>query len=180
MPFWTKKTPEMTCDPENLEIATFAAGCFWSIELHFQRVAGVLSTKVGYTNGKTLNPTYKDVCGGQTGHAEAVEVQFDKSQVSFLTLVEKFWSIHDPTTLNRQKNDVGTQYRSGIYYHSEEQKEQILESKGKEGHKYARAIQTEIAPAETFYAAEEYHQQYLQKGGQCAAIGSKASIRCYG
>ncbi|KAF0693412.1 Aste57867_15632 [Aphanomyces stellatus] len=170
------------------DVATFAAGCFWGVELHFQRVPGVLKTRVGYTNGRTVNPTYEDICTGETGHAEAIEVTFDKSVVSFRDLVDKFWSIHDPTTLNRQKNDIGTQYRSGIYYHSEEQKAEAEASKDRyQDDLTARTmifcksdIVTEILPAGVFYEAEGYHQRYLEKGGQCARKGATEPIRCYG
>ncbi|ETV78199.1 peptide-methionine (S)-S-oxide reductase [Aphanomyces astaci] len=177
--------------PPMQDVATFAAGCFWGVELHFQRVPGVLVTRVGYTNGHTLNPTYKDICRGDTGHAEAVQVTFDSAIVPYKDLLEKFWSIHDPTTLNQQKNDVGTQYRSGIYYHNDEQKALAEASKAtQQTHLHATAllpriissrdIVTEIEPAGVFYPAEDYHQQYLQKGGQCAKKGTTDSIRCYG
>lgn len=177
----TTQTPEQVGNTgAKLSTATFAAGCFWGVELAFQRLNGVAKTQVGYTNGQQLNPTYRDVCSGQTGHAEAVEIKYDSSVVSFNELLSKFWSIHDPTTLNRQKNDIGTQYRSGIYYHSEEQKQQATESKVALEKKLSRPIVTEIAAAATFYPAEDYHQQYLEKGGQCAATGCADRIRCYG
>lgn len=160
--------------------ATFAAGCFWGVELAFQRMAGVLNTQVGYTNGQLPEPTYRAVCSGTTGHAEAIEIQYNPSEISYDELLSKFWSIHDPTTLNRQKNDVGTQYRSGIYFHSDEQKQQALASKDAQQKKLSAQIVTEIEPAATFYRAEEYHQQYLEKGGQCAATGCTDRIRCYG
>ncbi|EFA74584.1 peptide methionine sulfoxide reductase [Heterostelium album PN500] len=163
-----------------VEKATFAAGCFWSVELVFQRMVGVLSTRVGYTNGVKLNPTYKEVCTGTTGHAEAVELEFDPAQVSYGQLLDVFWKKHDPTTLNRQGGDQGTQYRSGIYYHNDRQHTEAEESKKQEQLKYKQPIVTEILPAGVFYPAEEYHQQYLQKGGQCSSKGCTDKIRCYG
>ncbi|RHY30526.1 hypothetical protein DYB32_004246 [Aphanomyces invadans] len=140
-------------------------------------------------NGHTANPTYKDICRGDTGHAEAVQVTFSSSVLPYKDLLDTFWSIHDPTTLNQQKNDIGTQYRSGIYYHNDEQKAQAEASMAaQQAHLDAvaltvfksRTIVTEIEPAGVFYEAEEYHQKYLQKGGQCAKKGSTESIRCYG
>jgi len=162
------------------EVATFAAGCFWSVELVFQRVPGVTATAVGYTQGKVANPSYEMVCTGRTGHAEAVQLSFDPAVVSYGRLLEVFWGKHDPTQLNRQGNDWGTQYRSGIYYHSEEQRKIADESKQKQQSKYRKPIATEILPAVEFYKAEIYHQRYLEKGGQCAAKGSTDKIRCYG
>ncbi|KAN0036781.1 hypothetical protein ACTFIV_002092 [Dictyostelium citrinum] len=160
--------------------ATFAAGCFWSVELFFQRVVGVSKTRVGYTNGTVENPTYNQVCSGKTGCAEAVELEYNPAEVSFNHLLDLFWSKHDPTTLNRQGNDFGTQYRSGIYYHNEEQKNQAIASKEKEQLKYKNPITTEILPAGVFYPAEEYHQRYLEKGGQCSTKNCSDKIRCYG
>jgi len=145
--------------------ATFAAGCFWGVEAAFRKVNGVVSTTVGYTAGHTPNPTYQQVRTGKTGHAEAVEVVFDPAVVTYEQLLEIFWDIHDPTSLNRQGPDVGTQYRSAIFYHSDEQRaaaeasKQALERSGR----FGRPIVTEIVPATTFYRAEEYHQQYLEK-----------------
>jgi peptide-methionine (S)-S-oxide reductase len=149
------------------EKATFAAGCFWGVEEVFRKLPGVLSTRVGYSNGKTEHPTYEQVCTGRTNHAEAIEIEFDPAQITYLQLVETFFESHDPTTLNRQGPDVGTQYRSGIYTHSPEQ-EQIAETeKEKRNHSgdYARPVVTEIEPAGTFYSAEEYHQRYFQRRG---------------
>ena len=124
---------------------------------------GVLSTSVGYTGGKAKNPTYKEVCSGTTGHAEAIEIEYDSQKVSYDDLLNIFWSIHDPTTPNRQGLDVGTQYRSAIFYHSEEQKKIALASREKEQKKYKKSIVTEIVPAAAFYNAEAYHQQYYAK-----------------
>eukprot|EP01095_Lingulamoeba_sp_RSL-Kostka_P003468 TRINITY_DN14444_c0_g1_i1.p1 TRINITY_DN14444_c0_g1~~TRINITY_DN14444_c0_g1_i1.p1 ORF type:complete len:166 (+),score=68.91 TRINITY_DN14444_c0_g1_i1:55-552(+) len=161
-------------------LATFAAGCFWSVELVFQRTPGVISTKVGYTQGNTENPTYQEVCKGDTNHAESVYIEYDPNEVTYEQLLDVFWGKHNPTTLNQQKGDIGTQYRSGIYYHTEEQKTIAEVSRDKEQEKYDNDIVTEILPATTFYDAEEYHQRYLEKGGQCASKGCKLNIRCYG
>lgn len=150
-----------------MEKATFAAGCFWGVEEAFRITDGVISTAVGYTGGTTENPSYKKVCSGRTGHAEAVLVEFDPEKVSYSELLDLFWSIHDPTTLNRQGPDVGDQYRSAIFYHDVEQKNTAIKSKAEFGNsgKYRRNIVTEITPAPTFYMAEEYHQQYYVKNG---------------
>ena len=147
--------------------ATFAAGCFWGVEDAFRQVKGVLSTSVGYTGGTKLNPTYKEVCTGGTGHAEAVEVEFDPGQVSYLELLATFWKSHDPTTLNRQGPDIGPQYRSAIFFHDAEQEQEARDSKAvleKEG-VFRRPIVTQIVAAGPFYRAEEYHQQYFEKQG---------------
>ncbi len=149
------------------QIATFAAGCFWGVEATFRKVKGVDFTQVGYTGGTTENPTYREVCTGNTEHAEAVELVFNPSVVSYTKLLELFWTLHDPTTPNRQGPDVGTQYRSAIFYHNEDQKQAAIISKmnlEKSG-KYDREIVTQIVPAGPFYRAEEYHQQYFEKMG---------------
>jgi peptide-methionine (S)-S-oxide reductase len=147
--------------------ATFAAGCFWGVEDGFRQLKGVQSATVGFTGGTTKNPTYKDVCTGRTGHAEAVEVEFDPAQVSYLQLLAAFWQMHDPTTMNRQGPDVGTQYRSAIYFHDAEQEAEARSSKDilEKQKIFKRPIVTEIAPASKFYRAEEYHQQYFEKQG---------------
>eukprot|EP00834_Sanchytrium_tribonematis_P004246 NODE_198_length_13236_cov_1.328385.p8 type:complete len:173 gc:universal NODE_198_length_13236_cov_1.328385:10702-10184(-) len=160
--------------------ATFAAGCFWSVELVYQREPGVISTKVGYIGGTKENPTYEQVCSGKSGHAEAVSMTFDPKVVSYEKLLKVFWEKHDPTQMNRQGNDIGTQYRSAIFFHSEEQKNVALKSKDEEQKKYKTPIATEITPFKKFYDAEEYHQKYLEKGGQCSLKGDKTKIRCYG
>src|ERR687897_2616227 len=152
----------------NLQMATFAAGCFWGVEDAFRQVKGVNSTTVGYTGGRFENPTYKDVCTHKTGHAEALLIQFDPNEVSYEQLLDIFWSIHDPTTKNRQGPDIGSQYRSMIVYHSPEQ--QLLAKLSKEdlersGMFKGRNIVTEILPVSTFYKGEEYHQKYYQKRG---------------
>jgi peptide-methionine (S)-S-oxide reductase len=148
-----------------MEKATFAAGCFWGVEADFRRVKGVTSTTVGYTGGHLPNPTYRDVCSDRTGHAEAVQVEFDPAQVSYEKLLDVFWEAHDPTTLNRQGPDVGSQYRSAIFFHSPEQEKAAKESKEKlqQSGKFRKPIVTEIVSATTFYRAEEYHQQYEEK-----------------
>jgi peptide-methionine (S)-S-oxide reductase len=151
-----------------MEKATFAAGCFWGVEEEFRRVDGVISTQVGYTGGTKEDPTYYEVCGDGTGHAEAIEVEFDPSRVSYGDLLNLFWQIHDPTTVNRQGPDVGSQYRSAIFFHTPEQEDAARASKEKlqKSGRYSRPIATEIAPASRFYPAEEYHQQYIAKRGR--------------
>jgi len=150
-----------------MEKATFGAGCFWGVEAAFRQVEGVVSTAVGYMGGSLKNPTYKDVCTDTTGHAEAVEVTYDPANVSYEELLKVFWQIHDPTTLNRQGPDVGTQYRSAIFFHGGEQEAAARASKEKleKSGAYKRPIVTEIVPAGEFWQAEEYHQQYIQKRG---------------
>ncbi len=148
------------------EKATFAAGCFWGVEVEFRNTPGVTAAQVGYIGGQTENPTYQDVCSGGTGHAEGVEVTFDPSEISYAELVDKFWSLHDPTQVNRQGWDVGTQYRSAIFTHSPEQAEAAAESKARAQAQLSKPIATEIVPATRFWPAEEYHQQYLVKNGR--------------
>ena len=150
-----------------MEKATFAAGCFWGVEATFRSLPGVTSTRVGYTGGSLSDPTYKQVCTDRTGHAEAVEVTYDPAQISYEELLKVFWENHDPTTLNRQGPDVGTQYRSAIFYHSPEQEAAARASKQRleQAGVYRRPIVTQIVPAVDFWEAEEYHQQYLEKRG---------------
>ena len=150
-----------------MEKATFAAGCFWHVEEAFRCLEGVESTRVGYTGGTMKNPTYEDVCTDKTGHAEAVEVTFDPTKITYDELLEMFWDIHDPTTLNRQGPDRGTQYRSAIFYHTPEQKAAAERSKQnlEQSKMYRKKIVTEITEATEFYQAEDYHQQYLEKQG---------------
>ena len=161
----TKKAA--TVPKEKTQVATFAAGCFWGVESAFRTVPGVLKTTVGYTGGHTKNPTYDEVCSHTTGHAEAVQVEFDPSKVSYEKLLENFWAIHDPTTVNRQGPDVGSNYRSAIFYNSPEQEKEAraLKEKLEKSGKFKHPIVTEIAPAEEFYKAEDYHQQYFEKRG---------------
>lgn len=147
------------------EIATFAAGCFWGVEEIYRTQAGVLSTRVGYIGGYTDNPTYQEVCTGQTGHAEAVELTFDPNQTSYETLASLFFRLHDPTTLNRQGPDVGTQYRSAIFYHNPEQKKLAEQAKLNWQKGMAKIAVTQIVEAPIFHEAEDYHQQYFYKRG---------------
>ncbi len=151
--------------------ATFAAGCFWGVEEAFRQTPGVLETTVGYTGGQLDHPTYEQVCSDRTGHAEAVEVRFDPDRISYARLLEMFWSLHNPTTLNRQGPDVGSQYRSAVFYHDDQQREQAEAMKRRldESGVFGRPIVTEITPASTFWPAEDYHQQYVHKrgGGSC-------------
>ena len=147
------------------ETATFGAGCFWGIEAAFAKVPGVVETEAGYEGGKTVNPTYKDVCTNETGHAEVVQVKFDRAKVSYEQLLNVFWEIHDPTQLNRQGPDFGTQYRTSIFFHSAEQEAAAKKSLKARQEKMKRPIVTKITPAGTFYRAEEYHQKYLEKRG---------------
>jgi peptide-methionine (S)-S-oxide reductase len=148
-----------------MEKATFGAGCFWGVEATFRRLAGVKSTQVGYIGGSLENPTYEAVCTDRTGHAEAVEVTFDPEVISYHDLLEVFWDNHDPTTRNRQGPDVGKQYRSAIFFHSPEQEADARQSLTVAQSRFKRPIVTEIVPAEQFWPAEEYHQQYLEKRG---------------
>lgn len=145
--------------------ATFAAGCFWHVEALFRKVNGVTSAKVGYTGGKFENPSYENVCSDKTGHAEAIQIEFDPSIVSYEELLNVFWNNHDPTALNRQGPDIGTQYRSAIFFHNSEQENISKTSKEKlqNSHKLNKDIVTQIVPATTFYVAEEYHQRYFEK-----------------
>jgi len=180
--------------PSGMQLATFAGGCFWGLELAFQRVPGVVKTSVGYTQGKVEKPTYEQVCSGGTGHTEAVQVTYDPSAVGYGDLLDTFFERTDPTTLNRQGGDRGTQYRSGIYYHTPEQQTtaqkalEDVQSKIDAGSFRGTAekkVVVELLPAGDYYLAEDYHQQYLEKGGrfnqpQSAQKGCKDNIRCYG
>jgi peptide-methionine (S)-S-oxide reductase len=152
------------------ETATFAAGCFWGIETAFRRVPGVVSTAVGYVGGHLDSPTYQDVCSGETGHAEAVQIAFDPAKVSYDQLLDLFWEIHDPTTLNRQGPDIGSQYRSAIFFHGPDQETVARASKERQAAsgRFRSPIVTEIVPAATFWRAEDYHQQYFEKRGHAA------------
>ena len=152
---------------KGMEKATFAAGCFWGVEAGFRKIPGVISTAVGYTGGTHDNPSYEDVCSGRTGHAEVVQATFDPAQISYGDLLDVFWECHDPTTPNRQGPDVGTQYRSAIFFHDAAQEQagraslEMSQSSGS----FASPIVTEITSATTFHMAEDYHQQYLEKRG---------------
>jgi len=158
-----------------MEVATFGSGCFWCTEAVFQRIKGVEKVVSGYAGGHVQNPTYRQVCAGNTGHAEAVQVQYDPSQISYPEILEIFWKTHDPTTRDRQGNDVGPQYRSAIFYHNEEQKRLAEEYKKKldEAHIWEDPIVTEITPFTNFYPAEDYHQNYYNENpnqGYCSYI----------
>ncbi len=148
-----------------MEKATFGGGCFWGVEEAFRTLKGVKKTTVGYMGGNKENPTYEQVCSNKTNHAEVVQIEFDPKIISYNELLNVFWQVHDPTTLNRQGPDVGTQYRSVIFYHTEEQKNQAITSAEKEQKKHPQKIVTLILPATHFYQAEDYHQQYLAKRG---------------
>jgi|SRR3989338_7034801 len=150
-----------------LQKAAFGAGCFWHVEEEFRKIYGVVKTSVGYMGGKKRNPTYEDVCTGKTGHAEVLQIEYNAKKVSYEKLLDVFWSLHNPTTLNRQGFDIGTQYRSAIFYHNEGQKKIANKSREKlQSSKYKnKKIITEIIPASEFYKAEEYHQRYLEKKG---------------
>lgn len=160
---------------ERIEVATFAGGCFWCTEAVFLELEGVKSVISGYIGGKTIDPTYKEICGGETGHAEAIEITFDPEKISFGELLEIFFATHDPTTINRQGNDVGTQYRSEIFYHNEEQKntaEDYIALMTNED-TFGKRIVTKISPASKFYEAEDYHQNYYNDNktqGYCSYI----------
>jgi methionine-S-sulfoxide reductase len=148
-----------------MEKAILAGGCFWGVEALFQELDGVVDTTVGYTGGHTLNPTYRDICGHGTGHAEAVEVIYDPGKVSYEDILVYFWRLHDPTTMNRQGPDIGDQYRSAIFYLSPEQQAAAEKVKPEAQKRWKKPIVTEIVPAATFYPAEEYHQDYIRKNG---------------
>ncbi|MBX0289788.1 peptide-methionine (S)-S-oxide reductase MsrA [Hymenobacter sp. HSC-4F20] len=151
-----------------MEQATFGAGCFWCVEAVFQDLNGVEKVVSGYTGGRIANPTYKEVCSGLTGHAEVAQITYDPSKITFAELLEVFWKTHDPTTLNRQGADVGTQYRSAIFYHNEEQHRlaEAYKKKLNEAHAFPNPVVTEIVPLQKFYAAENYHQNYYNQNGQ--------------
>ena len=146
----------------DFELATFGGGCFWCVEAVFERLDGVQSVVAGYAGGTTLNPTYKQVCSGTTGHAEVAQISFDPAKISYRQLVDLFWDAHDPTTMNRQGADVGTQYRSVIFYHNEDQKLIAELSKQEAQKNFTQAIVTEIQPLTKFYPAENYHQDYYR------------------
>ena len=156
-----------------METATLGGGCFWCVEAVYQRITGVRRVMSGYAAGKQPNPTYEAVCTGRTGHAEVVQIEFDEKLLSYADVLEVFWKAHDPTTLNRQGADVGTQYRSIICYHDERQREIAVRSKEQAGERFRRAIVTEIVPLEEFYPAERYHQNYYnqnRRAGYCRVV----------
>jgi peptide-methionine (S)-S-oxide reductase len=157
-------TMDSTITPKGMEVATFANGCFWCTEAIFEQLDGVISAVSGYSGGQTENPSYKEVCTGETGHAECLQITYDPSKISFDELLEVFWETHDPTTLNRQGNDVGTQYRSGVFYHNPEQKAKAEKYKAEldKSGAFDKPIVTEIVPFTKFYPAENYHQEYFE------------------
>ncbi len=159
------------------KIATFAAGCFWGVEAAFRQVPGVVEAVSGYIGGHTDNPTYRQVCGHGTGHAEAVEVTYDPQRVTYDQLLDLFWQMHDPTQLNRQGPDVGDQYRSAIFTHGPEQEREAIASRDLEQKKYTRPIVTQIVPAPRFWPAEEYHQRYFEKNGGAACHVIPGGVR---
>jgi methionine-S-sulfoxide reductase len=161
-------TPTGRTDLDGLERATFAAGCFWGVEASFCKIEGVVKTSVGYTGGTTPDPSYEEVCSGATAHAEAVEVEFDPVLVSYTDLLTAFWSMHDPTTPNRQGWDLGSQYRSAVFVHDPQQERLANASRDEHQQTLPRPIVTEIVPASSFYDAEEYHQRYVEKHGGAA------------
>jgi len=161
----TREVKKMNNDKEQLALATFGSGCFWCTEAVFQRLQGVEKVVSGYSGGKIKNPTYREICSGLTGHAEVIQISYNPQEVSYRELLEVFWKTHDPTTLNRQGNDVGTQYRSVVFYHDDEQK-QLAEHYKQELEKagiFSNPIVTEISPITEFYEAEDYHQNYYNE-----------------
>jgi peptide-methionine (S)-S-oxide reductase len=156
--------------------ATFGAGCFWGVEAAFRQIDGVTATRVGYSGGTLENPTYEDVCSHTTGHAEVVEVTYDPDQVSYEELLQVFWRKHDPTQLNRQGWDIGDNYRSVIFFHDDEQREAALKSKSAEQVNWRSPIVTQVEPAQTFYEAEDYHQQYLERRGRSSCTAQLARV----
>ncbi len=157
-----------------MQKATFGAGCFWGVEAAFRQLDGVMKTEVGYEGGALENPTYEDVCSHTTGHAEVVEVTYDPEKIAYERLLEVFWGKHDPTQLNRQGWDVGDNYRSVIFFHDDEQREAATRSQAEEQGRHRKPVVTQLEPAQTFYAAEDYHQQYLEKRGRSSCNASLA------
>ena len=157
------------------EEATFAAGCFWQVEIEYANTPGVLSTEVGYTGGAKEGPSYEEVCSGTTGHAEAVNLTFDPEQVSYEELLELFFQLHDPTQLDRQGPDVGHQYRSAVFFHSDEQEREAIAAKERAQTSYKRPVVTEVVPAVRFWPAEDYHQRYLEKRGMATCLVPSAA-----
>ena len=162
---WRKMAYKVAMSQDKLEIATLAGGCFWGVEELFRQLPGVTDTEVGYTGGTLENPTYQEVKRGDTGHAETIQIEFDPSKISYEEILNYFFRLHDPTTLNRQGNDIGSQYRSAIFYHDEQQRTiaEKVKARVDQSGKWPRKVVTEIIPAKPFYSAEDYHQDYLQK-----------------
>jgi peptide-methionine (S)-S-oxide reductase len=165
MIFRDGQSESLSPDLEGTQSATFAAGCFWGVEAAFREIEGVVATRVGYTGGSTTDPTYEEVCSGKTGHAEAVQVWFDPDVVSYGEVLDTFWSVHNPTTRNRQGWDLGNQYRSAIFFHDADQERVATASRDERQKSVRKPIVTEIVPASPFYDAEEYHQRYQEKHG---------------
>jgi len=165
---------------EQYQVASFAGGCFWGTELHYQRIPGVIATCIGYTQGAVESPTYDQVCSGSTGHTEGVQIIYDPTVVSYERLLTKLFSTIDPTLLNQVKNDRGTQYRHGIYYHTEEQLDAARQFIADNQPRFTDPIVTQLNPAAVFWPAENYHQRYLEKGGQSAEKECEETVRCYG
>jgi peptide-methionine (S)-S-oxide reductase len=172
MVFRDERRDTLTPDTDGTQTATFAAGCFWGVEAMFRGIEGVVSTRVGYTGGSSTDPTYEQVCSDRTGHAESVQVWFDPDVVSYGELLDTFWSLHDPTSRDRQGWDFGSQYRSAIFFHDPDQERVALASRDERQNSLARPIVTEIVPAPTFYDAEEYHQRYFEKHGGAACAST--------
>jgi peptide-methionine (S)-S-oxide reductase len=166
MIFSDGRSETLSPDLEGMQRATFAAGCFWGVEAAFRGIEGVVATRAGYTGGTVTDPSYEDVCTGTTGHAEAVQVWFDPNVLSYDELLDTFWSIHDPTTRDRQGWDFGSQYRSAIFFHDADQERLAVASRDERQNSVARSIVTEIVPAPPFYEAEDYHQRYSEKHGR--------------
>ena len=165
MTFRDGSSETSAADLEGMQRATFAAGCFWGVEAAFREIEGVVATRVGYTGGSSADPNYEQVCSDTTGHAEAVQVWFDPTVVSYGELLDAFWSVHDPTTRDRQGWDFGSQYRSAIFFHDANQERVAIDSRDQHQSTLARPIVTQIVPASAFYDAEEYHQRYFEKHG---------------
>mmetsp|Transcript_52614 Transcript_52614/g.138362 ORF Transcript_52614/g.138362 Transcript_52614/m.138362 type:complete len:214 (+) Transcript_52614:8-649(+) len=172
--------PAGSSSHQKTKYAVFAAGCFWGVELAFARLPGVLHTDVGYTGGHTASPSYRDVTTGRTGHAEAVRVGYDPTLISYAELLGVLFDCHDSSTLNRQGNDVGTQYRSAIFYATDDEKQAAQAAVDAEKSRTGKVLATTLEALDTFYAAEDYHQHFLVKGGQSGAKGETTPIRCYG
>jgi len=177
---WALAGEVPTTSPDGYAVGTVAGGCFWGTELHFQRYSGVVATCVGYTQGNTASPSYEQVCGGSTGHTEGIQLLFDPAVVRYETLCKKLLTTVDATLRNQVGNDRGSQYRHGIYPHSEAQREVAEACLSQEQTRYARPVVTEVKSATVFFPAENYHQRYLQKGGQSAEKNAPAKVRCYG
>ena len=177
---WALEGTVPTTYNQEYAVATFAGGCFWGTELHFQRIPGVIATCVGYTQGSVDKPTYEQVCSGFTGHTEGIQLIYDPKVCSYERLLTKLFQTIDPTLLNRVGNDRGTQYRHGVYFHTDEQREEATRFVEAAQNRYKDPVVTEVLPAKIFWPAENYHQRYLEKGGQSAEKNCEDRVRCYG